>query len=46
MDDISKLLKQNGFTQSEITKFNTYYQYAIDNKIPYPYYYALSKMTV
>lgn len=46
MEDIKPLLKANGYTQKEIEKISSYYEYAVTNNIPYPYYYAISKLAV
>lgn len=46
MDDIVNALKANGYIQKEIDKIMIHYQYAIDNAIPYPLYYALSKHVI
>jgi len=42
--DIKSVLKQYKFKKSEIDTIMKNYQYAIDNKILYPLYYAISKI--
>jgi len=46
MTTIKDGLVANGFSQKEIDKFVNYYNYANDNKIPYPYYYAMAKLSI
>lgn len=46
MQEIKSSLKANGFSQKQIEKFVKYYEYAVDNNIPYPYFYAMTKLSV
>jgi len=45
-DEIKIALKQYNFSESEISKVIEYFNYATLNNIPYPLYYALTRMSV
>ena len=46
MDEIKATLKTNGYSQVEIEKFLSHFQYAKDNNMPYPFLYAMTKITL
>ena len=46
MDDLKKLLKSYNLTDIQIKKFLEYYEYAKENNIIYPLYYAITKLSV
>ncbi len=43
MMDIENVLKKYGFKKKLIERFKEFYNYAIEHKIIYPFYYALMK---
>ncbi|MCK9320184.1 hypothetical protein [Methanoculleus sp.] len=44
--DIEQRLKDEGLTEKQIDKFFFYYKRAVDEKILYPYYYALANVII
>jgi hypothetical protein len=46
MDKLKQTLKAYNLTEKQINVFFKFYQIAKEKKIPYPYYYALSKLFI
>lgn len=46
MDELKQALKQYDLSNKEIDQAIDYYNYAVTNEIPYPVYYAISKLHV
>lgn len=44
--DIEQRLKDEGFTDKQISQFFDSYKRAIDENILYPYYYALANVII
>lgn len=46
MNEIKNALKLNGFSEKEIVNFLSFYNKAIEQNIPYPFFYAMTKLRV
>lgn len=46
MNELKSILKQYNLTSEQITKCISFYKYAIENNIPFPIYYAISKLVI
>ena len=46
MNEIKDILKSNGYSQKDIDKFLTHYEYAVNHDLPYPLFYAMAKLTI
>jgi len=44
--ELKTILKQHDLSENEIERFIQFYNYALENEIIYPFYYALSKLKI
>lgn len=46
MDELKSILRKYDISYEQIAACVSFYKYAIENNIPYPIYYAISKLRI
>jgi hypothetical protein len=46
MEELKNALKQYNLNNQQVAEILEHFNFAIDNKIPYPIYYAISKAKI